>query len=98
MKAHINGNTLYVQREENDPKFYKESAFWYFLKKQLSMFDLVKKVMAKDGHMYGSDTYPYYLRDRKWRFCFYDGNYALRMVYENWNAGEPVELMVEGWT
>ena len=57
-------------------------------------FDLVKKVMSKDGHMVGGDTYPYYLRDRKARYCIYDTEYALRDITESLHETGVVVLCI----
>ena len=86
-------------------KFYSESAFWYALKKTLERdgyrliadepVDLVKKVMSKDGHLVGGDTYPYYLRDRKWRYCIHDSEYAVRDLCEQFNRTGSVTLRIE---
>lgn len=88
-------------------KFKNESAFWYALKKTLmeqgfcfvgkEPADLVKKVMSKDGHLVGGDTYPYYLRDRKWRFCIYDSHYAVRDLVEELHTRGVVTLTIERW-
>lgn len=93
MKTTLNGNTLIVDREGE--KFYTESAWWYALKIRLKEqgHDLIKKVTSKDGHMVGGDTYPYYLRDRKKRYCFYDGDYCLRFVYKP----NVVYLIYQDW-
>lgn len=86
-------------------KFKNESAFWYELKKTLMAekreffncgpADLVKKVMSKDGHMVGGDTYPFYLRDRKHRFCIYDPRYAERDLAEDLYKKGAVYLTIE---
>ena len=92
MKITLYGRLLDVDRQGQ--RFKNESAWWYALKKELNAqgHDLVKKVMAQDGHMFGGTTYPYYLRDRNGRYCFYDENYALRLVHKP----ETVTLCVEG--
>ena len=97
MKTSIDNMNLFVQKEVGDKKFRHESAFWYALKLHLNSdgHDLIKKVMAKDGHMMGGDNHPYYLRDRKWRYCFYDPNYAIRLITEAWNAGDQIKLAKE---
>ena len=88
MKVSLANNKLTVTREKNYPT---ESAWWYDLKKTLNAqgHDLIKKVMSKDGHMVGGDTYPYYLRDRKGKYCFFDNHYAEREV----NKPESVSLL-----
>jgi len=88
---------LRVIRTDDDPKIYKESEFWHKLKTYLNdwhSFDLIKKLMYKDGHMV--DDHQYYLRDRKWNFCIFDNYYALRCVHEPFNAGD-VELSIVVW-
>ena len=87
MKVALSNNYLTVIREET---YRTESAWWYALKNLLNShgYDLIKKVMSKDGHMVGGDTYPYYLRDRKGAYCFMDCDYALRAV----NKPESVTL------
>ena len=89
-------------------KFKNESAFWYELKKTLMAekreffncgpADLVKKVMSKDGHLVGGDGYPYYLRDRKHRFCIHDPHYALRDITEELRDLGRVVLAIERWS
>ena len=89
-------------------KFKNESAFWYALKKTLmeqgfcfvgkEPADLVKKVMSKDGHLVGGDGYPYYLRDRKHRFCIHDPHYALRDITEELRDLGRVVLAIEHWS
>ena len=61
-------------------------------------FDLVKKVMSKDGHLVGGDGYPYYLRDRKHRFCIHDPHYALRDITEELRDLGRVVLAIERWS
>lgn len=84
MEVTLYGNKLDVLLMPGE-RYRAESAWWYALKNELNSchgYDLVKKIMAKDGHMYGGDTGPYYLRDRNRKFCFYDTEYAVRMVNE----------------
>jgi hypothetical protein len=82
MRVTIYGNKLEVVCAPGE-MYRTESAWWYALKKELNEthgYDLIKKIMAKDGHMYGDEHGPYYLRDRKGRFCFYDTQYAVRAI------------------
>jgi hypothetical protein len=92
MRVTLYGNRLDVDRQGK--KYRTESAWWYVLKQCLNEqgHDLVKKIMSKDGHMVGGSDGPYYLRDRKHRYSFYDPNYALRLVHEP----EVVTLHVNG--
>ena len=101
MKYEIKGSNFKVIREPDEPKIYKETEFWYKLKKVLiaNGYDVIKKVMSKDGHLYGGNTYPYYIRGRKINDetpMIYDGDYALRFVYENFNNKGEVHLLLEG--
>ena len=52
MKITLYGRLLDVDRQGQ--RFKNESAWWYALKKELNAqgHDLVKKVMAQDGHMF----------------------------------------------
>jgi hypothetical protein len=50
----------------------------------------VKKSMEADGHLMSA---PYYLRDRKWKYCFYDGNYAIRDIAEEYRRLGKTELL-----
>ena len=100
------GTRMTVQAPSTARKFPTESAFWYALKKVLEAgpkdpegktFDLVKKVMSKDGHLVGGDGYPYYLRDRKWGFCIMDSDYAVRDITQELKDNGVVHLRIEYW-
>jgi hypothetical protein len=92
MKTKLHMNRLEVNREKNT--FKTESAWWYRLKQELNAqgHDLVKRIMSRDGHMVGDDHDPYYLRDRKGSYCFYDPNYALRLIHKP----KIIRLFIEG--
>lgn len=97
MLVKASAGRLEVIRCDNDPRIYKETQFFHELKNHLNewhSFDLVKKLMHKDGHLV--DDNQYYLRDRKWGFCIYDGAHAVRKVYEPYNDGFVV-LNVHTW-
>ncbi len=81
MKITLYGNRLAVDRRGE--RFKNESAWWYALKKILNAqgHDVIKKLMYKDGHLV--DDNQYYLRDRKWLYCFCDEQYAVRLVHEH---------------
>jgi hypothetical protein len=91
MKVSINGNRVIVDREGK--KYKTETAWWYALKKHLNENgeDLIKKIMAKDGHLYGDEQRPYYLRDRKAKYCYYDPQYAVRFIH----IPDKVELNIQ---
>jgi hypothetical protein len=82
MKATLFGNSLEVDRQGE--RFATESAWWYRLQQELNSqgHDLVKKIMSEDGYLVGDDHGPYYLRDRKDAYCFYDTDYALRLAHK----------------
>ncbi len=91
------GNGITVIRTANEPKIYKETEFWHKLKKHLNDWhghDLIKKLMWKDGHLV--DDHQYYLRDRKYGYCIFDSQHALRKVNEPFNEGQ-VTLAVHIW-
>jgi hypothetical protein len=90
MNVTINSHTVAVVRTK---KYYKETAFWHDLKKAMQAmgFDVIKKLMYKDGHMV--DDNQHYLRDRKWGYCVYDGEHAIRLVHEP----ERVILQLHRW-
>lgn len=100
MKYRFDKNSLVVIRG-NDKKIYSESALYYKLKNLLIKdgYDVIKKLMWKDGHMYGDDTLLY-IRSRNMNkpgaFMAYDGNYAIRALYEPYNEDDgEVTLSVE---
>lgn len=88
----LNPKEVSFQREPGEPKIYKESTLYYKIKKIFldAGYDVVRQVPEKDGHMTGA---PYYIRDRKGRFCWIDNNYAIRSLTEPYNAGEEFTLM-----
>jgi hypothetical protein len=99
MQISFGKTSVIVTRGTTDPKIYSESVFWHKLKTELNKtgeHDLIKKVMSKDGHMVGGDEYPYYLRDRKWRYCIHDANYMLAKVNYGYNEGR-VQLVLHRW-
>jgi hypothetical protein len=62
-------------------------------------FDLVKRRMWRDGHMYGDETLSY-LRTRKPtspgpHVYVYDGDYAIRDAVRDWWVEGEIELLVE---
>ena len=96
MKIEFTNNiNCVVTREAGDRKPYTESALLHAIKKALNDrgHDLVKRIMAKDGHMVGGDTGPHYLRDRKRRYCIWDDAYAVRLLHETYKAEGRVVLV-----
>ena len=82
----------WFKREKNEPKVYKESTLYHKIRRILkdAGFDVVRQVPAKDGHLTGA---PYYIRDRKHRFCLFDECYAIRLLTDVFNDFERVELI-----
>lgn len=83
-----------IAREAGDKKFYNESVFMHHVKLALIKqgYDVIKKLMYKDGHMV--DDHDYYIRDRKGRFGIYDTESAVRPMYEPFNERGEVVLAV----
>lgn len=65
MKLVIHAKCIEVIRENGDPKIYSESLFLYKVKEKMQAagYDVIKKLMHKDGHLV-ADT-QHYIRDRK---------------------------------
>lgn len=101
LKRHKNSDYGWCEvRRADGPKIYSESRLLHLIKRELIKqgYDVIKKRMWKDGHMYGDETTQYIrTRSRKMdrdSFHIYDGGYALRLLYEPYNKGGFVELGV----
>lgn len=86
-RGRLLGGSIVVDRQ-NGPKIYSESAFWHQLKTELQKqgYDVIKKLMWKDGHL--TDDNLYYVRSRKYTpdsFMISAGDSAIRFVYEDYN-------------
>lgn len=101
MKIEFKNNCLSVIREANDPKYYGvrngagESNLLHAIKNELNKqgYDLIKKRMAKDGHLV--DDMQQYLRTRakgkgKADIYIYSGFWAIRGANEDFNKGEVI--------
>ena len=97
MRVALKEHTCEVGWEPGDPKLYNDSRLLYQVKRQLQKqgFDVVKKLMWHDGHLV--DDHQHYLRERRWKFCVYWDQWAIRNACEDYNKGE-VELCVERWS
>jgi hypothetical protein len=91
---------LHVVRDDaNDSRVKDESHFFYQVKLALMRkgFDVIKKEMAKDGHLTSEGRY--YVRSRRGRpndnFAVYYDHYQLRDVAEEYRKHGRVELNVE---
>jgi hypothetical protein len=110
MKIKFEQSRLVVTREATDPKFYNggknswgsaESRLLHHIKKALIAegYDVIKKRMQKDGHLYGNEQ-TQYIRSRVIKkgapyFMIYDGQWAIRQLQEDWNEKGEVILLVE---
>jgi 3-dehydroquinate dehydratase len=106
MKVTFKQNSILVERENTDPKFYGlanakgESALLYAIKTELNKqgYDLIKKRMHKDGHLV--DDIQQYLRTRKKGagkadVYIYDASFALRDAAADFNKGAVELALVE---
>jgi hypothetical protein len=98
MLVKITGNQCVITKETMDKKFYGmsgESLLLYKIKQELQKqgFDVIKKRMQKDGHMYGDETLQY-IRTRNPKakdfMMIYDGNYAVRAMTDDFNKGKLI--------
>lgn len=105
MKVTLGEDACVVEREKGDPKMRggtfgtAESQLYHRMKKVLNAqgHDLVQRRTQADGHMYGCET-THYLRDRKWRFCIVDGNWAMHEdAVHSFNTDGKAVFMVERW-
>jgi hypothetical protein len=99
MKVELAKYHCIITREKDDLKIYSESLLLYKVKQELIKqgYDVIKKRMWKDGHLYGDDTLQY-IRSRypnlKGYFAIYDGQYAIRAMVGDYNKGK-LELLVD---
>ena len=94
MKVQVmpNGNLEIIKRTKN---IYKESTLYYHIAKHLNNmgYDVIRKEMVKDGHMVSEKVY--YIRDKKWRYCFWDVESDIRSITEIYNKGKVLILVRE---
>lgn len=90
--------TITVYRDD-DKKVYTETLFWYKLKQLLQSqgFDVIRKEMAKDGHMV--DDHEFYVRSRnlkkKKSFWIYDPYWNIDWTHAEYNKLGKVNLSIE---
>ena len=100
MKVELQKSHCIITREEGDPKIYSESLLLDKVKKELIKqgYDVIKKRMWKDGHLYGDDTLQYIrtrnVKDEKNFFQIYDNDYAIRPMVRDFNEGS-LDLWVD---
>lgn len=92
MEAKLNQNLLIVTKSPGE-KFKNESAVWFALKKLLNSkgLDVIKKQAYKDWHMVCEGVY--YLRDRKYKYFFFDDQYQVRNLAQDLNTLGGVSIM-----
>jgi len=85
--------------KDDKKKYYTESTFFFDIKKELIKqgFDVIKKLMMKDGHMMGGETYGYYIRERKQNWCAFDEEYCIRNCWKDYSEGRQINLHIETW-
>jgi len=93
-----NGKVV-IKRSKIGPRARNDSQLLYWLKQLLNAhgFELTKRLMWKDGHLYG-DNNLYYLRSRNPEenpgMMIYDGKWQIRDLCGEYNKGELVDLLV----
>ena len=98
MKVKLGKTICTITKEKDDPKIYNESLLLYKVKNELIKqgYDVIKKRMQKDGHLYGDETLQY-IRMRKYNkdfFQIYDNEWAIRPMVRDYNEGK-LELWVD---
>jgi hypothetical protein len=98
MKLKFDDNSLIVTRTKEDQTFKNESHFLHWVKRKLQDlgYDVIKKLMWKDGHLV-SDT-QHYIRSRNMRrnwVMIYSDHYAIADLGEEFNEKGEVRLAVE---
>lgn len=112
MKLKFESGNLIIQRESGDGRVTKggwgnhgweaEHKLLYKVKQILNAagFDLIKKRMSADGHLYGDEATPYLRARGKGHnhphICIYDGYYAIRNSVDEYNEGREVIFKVGG--
>ena len=97
MKTVKSKDKVKIFRTKDDPKYYKETTLWHAIKKELLERgdDVIKKLMYKDGHMV--DEHEYYIRDRKWKYCYRHINFHKRFLWDKFNKEGEVILSIWKW-
>jgi hypothetical protein len=82
-------NAVVVERGAS-PKIYSESALMHKVKLELLAqgYDVIKKLMWKDGHLV--DEWQHYIRERNYEWAIYDAEWVIRRTYVDFNAGNLV--------
>jgi len=95
MKLTFKENSLEVEREKGDKKYYGQSAngestFLHAVKLEMAKhgYRIVKKRMYKDGHLV--DDAQQYLKTKDGKICWYNDHWAISGLNENFNEGKAV--------
>ena len=95
LEGRLVGGSIAIYRDD-EPKIYSESAFWHAVKRELQKqgYDVIKKLMWKDGHL--KDDNEYYVRSRKYlpdSFMISQTDYAIRSVYDDYNKEGKMSML-----
>ena len=96
MKVILDAHACLVEREPGDRKLYQDSLLFHVVRNELRRqgFDVVKRLMWKDGHL--TDDSRHYVRERSWKFAVFFESYQLRNAVEDYNRGSVI-LNVTRW-
>lgn len=96
MKVTIIGGKVLVEKEPGDERIRDESDLFHKVKKVLNSRgdNLVKKAPGDEGHLTSA---PYYLRDKDWKYCIIDNEYAIRDPAKEYRDTGQVTLMFIVW-
>jgi len=88
----IDPENVWFKREPDEPKIYKESTLYYRILQIFkdAGYDVIRQIPAKDGHLTSA---PYYIRDRKRRFCWFDEHHQIRKLNEDFNEGKTIRFV-----
>lgn len=92
------GNQVTLTKEPGDPRIQNESGLFYKLRNVLKKMgeDVIKKEMAKDGHMVSDRIF--YVRSRNVNrpgaYGIFDNDYAVRDAAKTYNERGEITLMM----
>ena len=87
----MNIKKTWFKRDKREKKIYSESLLFYRIKQILNDagYDVIKKCPGKDGNLTSA---PYYIRDRRHKFCLHGGDYQIRSLTDVFNSFEEIHL------
>jgi hypothetical protein len=97
MEVKLENNQCIVTRGTTR-RVYSDSLLWHWIKLELKYqkHDVIKKRMQKDGHLMGDETTQYVrTRDQKHGFMVYDGSWAIRPMYEDFNKFDNGQVILQ---